>query len=181
MKNLFTALVLSVALVGVSYAQAPARDRGVKTAVVEFTPGAGASAMDDQAKRGLQTTLSASLNHTRKFHVYDTRHTRNASQANLAAINGTSTAAAVKLGKQLGVAYVVTGTVVNYTTKDAEGHGFAEVTVRLIEVSTGKVVHTNNVSVRSSKPMRTGAQPEMHANVSRHIVDQLTEILSAKV
>ncbi|MBX3288636.1 MAG: hypothetical protein KF855_04755 [Acidobacteria bacterium] len=181
MKKLFTAFILGIALAGVSFAQATSRAKGVKTAVVEFTPGAGASAMNDQAKRGLQTTLSASLNHTRKFDVYDTRHTRNASQANLAAINGNSTAAAVKLGKQLGVAYVVTGTVIDYTPKDAAGHGSAEVTVRLIEVVTGKVKYTGNVSVRSGKPMRTGSQPEMHANVMQHIVDQVTDLLAGKV
>lgn len=181
MKNLLTAFILYIALVGVSFAQGTSRSQGVKTAVVEFTPGAGAAAMNDQAKRGLQSTLSASLNHTRKFDVYDTRHTRTASQANLAAINGTSTAAAVKLGKQLGVAYVVTGTVVNYTPKDSGGHGYAEVNVRLIEVATGMVRHSNNVSVRSGKPMYTGSQPEMHAKVLRHVIDQLTEILSGKV
>lgn len=181
MKKLFTAFIVGIALAGVSFAQATARVKGVKTAVVEFTPGADASAMNDQAKRGLQTTLSASLNHTRKFDVYDTRHTRNASQADLTAINGNSTAAAVKLGKQLGVAYVVTGTVIDYKPKDADGHGSAEVSVRLIEVATGKVKYTGNISVRSGKPMRTGSQPEMHANVLRHIVDQVTDLLAEKV
>ncbi|MBK9154193.1 MAG: hypothetical protein IPM25_08250 [Chloracidobacterium sp.] len=181
MKNIFASLIFVIALAGVSFAQGTARSQGVKTAVVEFTPGAGAAAMNDHAKRGLQSTLAARLNHTRKFDVYDTRHTRTASQANLAAINGTSTAAAVKLGKQLGVAFVVTGTVVNYTPKDPGGHGYAEVTIRLVEVATGKVKHSNKVSVRSGRPMYTGSQPEMQANVLRHIVDQLTEILSGKV
>ncbi len=86
MKNILAFLVLGIALAGVSFAQGPARGQGVKTAVVEFTPGPGASAMNDQAKRGLQSMLSARLNHTRKFNVYDTRHTRNASDASLEAI-----------------------------------------------------------------------------------------------
>ncbi|HMO81475.1 MAG TPA: CsgG/HfaB family protein [Pyrinomonadaceae bacterium] len=180
MKNIFAVLVLAAALAGVSFAQAPAKGQGVKTAVVEFTPGPNASTMNDQAKRGLQTMLSARLNHTRKFNVYDTRHTRNASQADLAAINGASTAAAVKLGKQLGVAYVVTGTVSEYAQKAADGHGHATVSVRMVEVATGKVKYSGEVSVRSGKPMNAGTQPEMQAQVMRHIVDQFVDLLEGR-
>ena len=180
MKNIFTALILGLVVTGVSYAQAPVRDRGVKTAVVEFTPGQNASAMDDMAKRNLQTTLSASLNHTRKFQVYDTRHTRNATQASLAAINGSSTAAAIKAGKDMGVAYIVTGVVDEYVTKGADGKGSAAVTVRVIEIKTGKVVYSGEVSVRSGKPMKTGSVPEMHAEVMKHIVDQFTDLIEAR-
>ena len=69
MKKLFTAFILGIALAGVSFAQATARAKGVKTAVVEFTPGAGASAMNDPAKSGLQTALAALLKYTRRFDV----------------------------------------------------------------------------------------------------------------
>lgn len=178
MKNIFTALILGIALAGVSYAQAPVK--GVKTAVVEFTPGSNASAMNDMAKRNLQTTLSASLNNTRKFDVYDTRHTRNATQESLATINGSSTAAAIKAGKQLGVAYIVTGAVDEYVTKGADGKGSAAVTVRVIEVATGKVKYTGEVTVRSGKQMKTGSVPEMHAEVIKHIVDQFTELIAGR-
>lgn len=180
MKNIFTALILGIALAGISYAQAPARDRGVKTAVVEFTPGPNASAMNDQAKRNLQTTLSASLNHTRKFQVYDTRHTRNATQESLAAINGTSTASAIKAGKQLGVAYIITGSVSEFIPMGTDGHGSSAVTVRMIEVATGKVKYAGEVTVRSGKPMKAGSVPEMHAEVMRHVVDQFTELIAAR-
>ena len=182
MKNIFTALILGLVITGVSLAQAPARYQGVKTAVVEFTPGANASAMNDMAKRQLQTTLSASLNHTRKVDVYDTRHTRNATQANLTNINSSSsTAAAVKVGKQLGVAYVVTGNVREYIPKATDGHGSAAVTVRMVEVATGKVKYSGEVTVRSGKPMRTGGVPEMHAEVMRHVVDQFTDLLAGRL
>lgn len=174
MKNLFTAIILGIALAGISLAQAPARERGPKTAVVEFSVGAGASSMTDQAKRGLQTQLSASLNHTRKFYVYDTRHTRNASQADLAAINGASTAAAVKLGKQLGVAYVVTGTVTEYNT-----NGSAKVTFRLVETSTGKVRQSGQISQQATFKMTgNAAAAEMQAKVMKPIIEKLTAELT---
>ncbi len=183
MKNIFTALILGLAVAGVSFAQAPARDKGVKTLVVEFTAGPNASAMNDMARRQLQTTLSASLNHTRKFDVYDTRHTRNATQSNLTVINASDSArnaAAVRAGKQLGVAYVVTGTVSEYIPKGTDGYGSAAVTVRMIEVATGKVKYTGEVTVRSGKPMKTGSVPEMHAEVMKHIVDQFTELIESR-
>lgn len=186
MKNILTALVLGMMVAGASYVYGRSvgaagkagveRSAGVKTAVVEFTPGPNASAMNDQAKRGLQSMLSARLNHTRKFSVYDTRHTRNASDANLEAINGTSTAAAVKLGKQLGVAYVVTGRVVEYNTG-----GSATVAFRLIDVATGKVRHSGEISQTATMKMTGNAgAAEMQAKVMKPLIDKLTEALASK-
>jgi TolB-like protein len=176
MKNLFTAIVIGIALAGISSAQAPARSQGTRTAVVEFSVGSGAAGMTDQAKMGLQTQLSARMNNTRKFSVYDTRHTRRASQADLASINGASTSAAVRLGKQLGVAYVVTGTVVEYDTT-----GSAIVKFRLIEVATGKVKHAGEFSQQAiSKMYGTGA-PEMQSKVMKPLIDKMTDALIAKI
>jgi len=172
MKNIITAIAMGIALAGISYAQAPAK--GPKTAVVEFSVATAASGMTEQAKFGLQTQLSARLNNTRKFDVYDTRHTRRASQADLASINGASTAAAVRLGKQVGAAYVVTGTVVEYDTK-----GSALVKFRLVEVSTGKVKHSGELSQQAvSKMYGTGA-PEMQAKVMKPLIDKVTNELIA--
>jgi curli biogenesis system outer membrane secretion channel CsgG len=134
--------------------------------------------MTAEGKRQLQTGIAASLANTRQFYVYDIRHTRTASQADLASINSkASTAAAGKLGKQLGVAYVLTGSVTEYTPKGADSHGSAAIDVRLIEVKTGKVKYAGDLSARSGKPMRTGAQPEMQAYVWRPIIDQLTVLI----
>lgn len=172
MKNIITAIAMGIALAGISYAQAPAK--GPKAAVVEFSVAPAASGMTEQAKFGLQTQLSARLNNTRKFDVYDTRHTRRASQADLASINGASTAAAVRLGKQVGAAYVVTGTVVEYDTK-----GSALVKFRLVEVSTGKVKHSGELSQQAvSKMYGTGA-PEMQAKVMKPLIDKVTNELIA--
>ncbi len=180
MKTLFTTFILGIALAGISFAQAPARGQGVKTAVVEFSVGPNAAGMTEQAKMGLQTQLSARLNHTRKFDVYDTRHTRRASQADLRTINGSSTTAAVKVGKQLGVAYVVTGNVSEYIPKGTDGYGSAAVTVRVVEVATGKVKYTGEVTVRSGKPMSTGSASEMQALVMKHIVDQFSDLIEGR-
>lgn len=173
MKNILTAIVIGIALAGASYAQAPAK--GPKTAVVEFSVGSGASAMNDQAKRGLQSQLAARLNHTRKFDVYDTRHTRDASQANLAAINAASTTAAVKLGKQVGAAYVVTGNVVEYNTS-----GSAIVKVRLVEVATGKVKYSGEFTQQAVTKMYGGSAPEMQSKVMKPLIDQVTDALSGR-
>ena len=176
MKNILTAIILGIALAGISFAQTQARQAGPKTAVVEFSVAPGASGMTDQAKFGLQTQLSARLNNTRKFDVYDTRHTRRASQADLASINGASTAAAVRLGKQVGVAYVVTGTVLEYDTK-----GSAIVKFRLVEVATGKVKHSGEFSQQAvSKMYGTGAT-EMQAKVMKPLIDKMTDDLIAKI
>ncbi len=183
MKTLFSAVILGVVLAAVLPAEAQSNRgvRGVKTAVVEFTPGPKASAMTDNAKRFLHTQLSASMMKSRKFDVYDTRHTHNATKGDLAAINGSSTAAAIRAAKQLGVAYILTGTVTEYTPKLADEHGSAEVSVRLIEVATGKVVYKGEVSVKSGGKMRTGSDVEMQSYVMKHIIDQLTEVLIAYV
>lgn len=176
MKNLLTAFILGIAFVGVSFAQGTAgRGTAPKLAVVEFSPGPGASGMTDQAKRGLQSQLSARINHTRKFDVYDTRHTRNASQADLASINGASTAAAVKVGKQLGVAYVLTGVVINYDTV-----GAATAKYRLVEVATGKVRHSGEISQSATMKMTGNAgAAEMQAKVIKPLIDKLTDSITS--
>ena len=174
MRNLFTVIILGIALVGVSFGQGAARGTAPKLAVVEFSPGANASGMTDQAKRGLQSQLSARLNHTRKFDVYDTRHTRNASQSGLAAINGASTAAAVRVGKQLGVAFVLTGTVTEYNTG-----GSATAKFRLVEVATGKVRHSGEISQSATMKMTgNAAAAEMQAKVMKPLIDKLTNSMT---
>ena len=152
MKNLFTAVILGIALAGVSLAHTSSEEKTgerqatkaaeVKVAVVEFSPGPNAPGMTYEAKRHLQASLAFALYETKRFHVVDVRNTREASKDNLSAINeGSSTAAAVKLGKQLGVSYVVTGIVVEYTPKGPDNFGRVIFKTRLIEVATGKVKH----------------------------------------
>lgn len=176
MKNILTAIVFCIALAGVSFAQGPSRVQGTKTAVVEFSVGTGASSMTEQAKFGLQSQLAARMNHTRKFDVYDTRHTKRASDADLAAINGSSTSAAVRLGKQLGVAYVMTGNVVAYDTK-----GSATVKFRLVEVATGKVKQSGEITQQAVTKIHTGSAPEMQAKVMKALIDKVVESVSGVI
>src|SRR5262245_15439537 len=122
--NIFTtfrAALVSAALLAFSPAAAlssppSAPGTPVKVAVIEFSPQAAASGMTYEAKRHVQASMAYALHSSlkyKRFHVVDVKHTREASAANLAAINGgPSTAAAVKIGKQLGVSYVLTGNVV---------------------------------------------------------------------
>ena len=174
MKNIFTALVLGLAFAGVSLAQAVE----VKVAVVEFSPGPNATAMTPEAKRQLQASLAFALVETDRFDVVDVRRTRAASQ-DLAAINeGSSTAAAVKLGKQLGVSYVLTGTVAEYTPKGADGFGLVILKTRLIEVATGKVKHAGETTQRSTSAMRTNGAAEMQTKAMKPAIEKLTATLA---
>jgi hypothetical protein len=172
MKNLLTTIILGIVLAGVSLAQSSS---DIKAAVVEFTPGANVSGMTPEAKRQLQSTLAATLEKSGKFDIADIRWTRNESESNLVGINNnSSTAAAVKLGKKLGVSYVLTGVVVEYTLKGSEDFGRVVLKTRLIEVSTGKVIHTGETTQRSTSEMRTTNAAEMHGKTIKPAIENLT-------
>lgn len=189
MKNLFTAVILGIALAGVSLAQPLSKEKAgeqpagkaaaVKMAVVEFSPGPNAPGMTVEAKRHLQASLAFALYESKRFHVVDVRNTRDASQGDLAALNGgSSTAAAVKLGKQLGVSYVLTGNVVEYTPKGADGFGLVILKARLIEVATGKVKYAGETTQRSTSAMRTTGVAEMHTKAVRPALEKLAAMLA---
>lgn len=181
MNNLIAVVILGAALAGRTLAQSPSTGSSIKTekvkvAVVEFTPGLNASGMTAEAKRQLQASIAFRLMKTNRFHVVDVRHTREASQADLAAVNGASTAAAVRVGKQLKVSYVLTGTVEEYNTK-----GSATLKTQLVEVATGKVKYTVELSHQSPKEMRTGGDVEMKTYVLLPITLRLAETLTAEL
>ncbi|MFN0110593.1 MAG: CsgG/HfaB family protein [Blastocatellia bacterium] len=180
MKKLFTAVILGIVLAGASLAQTSSAEKAtIKVAVIEFTPGPNASGMTPEAKRQLQASLAFALFESRRFDVVDVRRTRDASQADLAAINGgSSTAAAVKVGKQLGVSYVLTGTVVEYTPKGADGFGQVIIKTRLIEVATGKVKYADETTQRSTSAMRTDGAAEMQTKALKPAIEKLTATLA---
>lgn len=157
-------LVLSLTCAGVTPAQ---KMKGhARAAVVEFTAGANVSGMTSESKRHLQATLSHRIVQSEKLDVVDTNHTRRASQAVLADVNNErSTEAAVKLGKQLGVAYVLTGTVAGYDPQGADGFGSAILQVRLVEVATGRVKYASEIAQKGTRKMHGSGVAEMHANV----------------
>ena len=185
MKNLFTAVILGIAFAGLSLAHPSAEAQTgeqtakVKLAVVEFSPEPNAPGMTFEAKRHLQASLAFALFETKRFHVVDVRGTRDASQGDLAALNGgASTAAAVKLGKQLGVNYVLTGTVVEYTPQGADGFGLVILKTRLIEVATGKIKHAEETTQRSTSAMRTNGAAEMQTRAVRPALQKLAANLA---
>lgn len=186
MKNLFVAVVLAIAFAGLSLASSiektgerqAAKEAKVKVAVIEFSPGPNASGMTYEAKRQLQASLAFALFESDRFDVVDVRNTRAASQGDLAAINGgSSTAAAVKLGKQLGVSYVLTGTVEEYTSKGEDGFGRVILKTRLIEVATGKVKYAGETTQRSTSAMRTNGAAEMQTKTIKPAIEKLTATL----
>jgi TolB-like protein len=175
------ALILGVAFAGVSLAQtSSAATAKVNVAVLEFTPGPNAPGMTYEAKRHMQATLAYELSVSKRFRVVDVRNTREASQADLAAINGgASTAAAVRLGKQLGVSYVLVGTVEEYTPQGGDGFGRVVLKTRFIEVATGKVKHADETAQRSTSAMRTTNAAEMHTRTMRPALQKLAATLAA--
>ena len=189
MKNLFTVIIVVIALAGVSFAQISAKEKigkqitdktnAAKVAVIEFSPESNASGMTAEAKRQLQASLAFALFESDRFDVVDVRRTRAASADDLADINGgSSTVAAVKLGKQLGVSYVLTGTVAEYTPKGADGFGLVILKTRLIEVSTGKVKHAGETTQRSTSAMRTNGAAEMQTKAVKPAIEKLTATLA---
>jgi PBP1b-binding outer membrane lipoprotein LpoB len=186
MKNLLTAVILGIVLAGVSLAQtSPDKKAGerqagkVKAAVVEFIPEPNASGMTAEAKRQLQASLAFALVESDRFDIVDVRRTRAASADNLAAINtDSSTTAAVKLGKQLGVSYVLIGTVTEYTPKGSDGFGRVIFKTRLIEVATGKVKHSGETKQQSTSAMRTNGAAEMQTKAIKPAIEKLTAALA---
>lgn len=181
MQYAIRTVLLTALIASASVAQALSRGApgaGVKTAVVEFTPSEAAAEMSANSKRWLQAQLSATLHDTRKFDIYDTRHTRNASQGTLSAINhDSSTAAAVKLGKQLGVSYVLTGSVTQYLPQGDGGFGYTTIRTRLVDVATGKVKYSGETVQKGTSVMYTTKEAEMHARVMKPAIDALTATL----
>lgn len=173
-------LVLGMTFAGVSNARPQSSGMArVKMAVTEFSPASSVPPMTHEAKRHMQASLAYALAETKRFHVVDVRNTREASQADLASINGgSSTAPAVRLGKQMGVAYVLTGTIEEYTPQGGDGFGQVRLTYRLIDVATGKVVHAGNVNQRSTAAMRTTGVAEMHSRTMRPALEKLAATLA---
>lgn len=177
MKTGFLSVILGAALTGVAFAQAASKvNKKARVAVVEFTPGANAPGMSVEAKRHLQASIAFSLFESDGFDVVDVRHTREASKANLIAINGASADAAVRVGKQLGVSYVLTGTIDEYNIK-----GSATLKTRLVEVATGKVKYGGEISQQSTSAVTTGGDAEMKNKVLEPLIQKLTAALKELV
>lgn len=185
-----TAMLLAPAVIGTALlgaapalAASPSARQAAKAAeltlaVVEFTPQADAARMTHEAKRHLQASLAQALFNSPRFRVVDVKWTREASRADLDRINlEASTSEAVRLGRQLGVSYVLTGSVVAYEPKGADGHGRATLKTRLVEVSTGKVRYAGETVQRSTGAMHTDGVAEMHTAVLRPAIQALTTTL----
>ena len=167
MKNIFIAVILGIALAGVSFAQS---DRSTKPriAVIEFSD--ASTTMTAEAKRQLQSSIAFALVKNREFEVPDVRNTRAATQG-----GGT----AVKIGKLLGVNYVLTGTVTEYSPNPG-GRGQMTVRTQLIDVATGKVKLSGDTTAASSGVMTSGAgHAEMSVKVVRPLIQKLTATLTA--
>lgn len=167
MKNILTAVILGIALAGVSFAQS---DKSTKPriAVIEFSD--ASATMTAEAKRQLQSSIAFELVKKREFEVPDVRNTRAATQG-----GGT----AVSIGKKLGVDYVLTGTVTEYAPNPG-GRGQMTVRTQLIKVGTGKVILSGDTTAQSTGVMTSGAgHAEMSAKVVKPLIQKLKANLSA--
>jgi TolB-like protein len=167
MKNLFTAIILGLVLAGASFAQSSKP----RIAVIEFSTGPNASGMTVEAKRQLQASIAFELVKKREFDVPDVRNTRAATPAGDV---GVSTS--VKIGKQLGVGYVLIGSVMEYSTT----RGQMTVRTQLVDVGTGKVRLSGETTGESAGPMTSNAgHAEMSAKVVKPLIQKLTASIKA--
>ena len=166
MKNIFTALIVATVLAGASLAQSGKP----RIAVVEFKDATGV--MTYEAKRQLQASIAFEMVKKRDFDVPDVRNTRAATPA-----GDVGTAAAVKIGKQMNVEYVLIGTVTEYSTTSGKMVAHAQ----LIMVATGKVKLASEIIGQSTSPMTANAgHAEMSAKVVKPLIQKLfTTILAA--
>jgi TolB-like protein len=176
-KTGFLSVILAVGLTGVAVAQAaPKANNKTRVAVIEFTPGPNVPGISVEAKRQLQASIAFNLVKSNRFDVVDVRHTREASKADLGAVNGALADAAVRVGKQLGVSYVLTGTIDEYNSK-----GSATLQTRLVEVATGKVKHNGEISAQSNSAITTDGDAEMKTKVLKPLIIKLTAALQELV
>lgn len=163
MKNLFTVIILGMALASVSFAQSEKSSKP-RIAVLEFSTGPNAAVMTAEAKRQLQSSIAFELVKKREFEVPDVRNTRAA------------TGTAAKIGKQLGASYVLMGSVMEYSTVD----GRMTIRTQLIEVATGKVKLSDDWSAQSASAMSGKAgHAEMSLKVVKPLIQKLTASLKA--
>lgn len=164
MKNLFTAIILGIVLAGVSFAQAD-KSRKPRIAVIEFKDVSGT--MSFEAKRHFQASIAFALVKNREFYVPDVRNTREATKAGGAAIG---------VGKELRVDYVLTGSVIEYSTTT----GKMTVRMELLSVAYGKVKLTREISEQSTTPItgRSG-HAEMAAKVAKPLIEKLKATLTS--
>ena len=170
MKNLFTAIVIGIALAGVSFAQA---DKSTKPriAVIEFSDASGA--MTAEAKRQLQSSIAFELVKKRDFDVPDVRNTRAVTSG-----PNVSPSAAVKIGKLLGVNYVLIGSVTEYSTTA----GQIVLRTQLIDVATGRAKLSGDTTGQSTSAMtRNAGHAEMSAKVVKPAIQKLTASIKETV
>jgi TolB-like protein len=163
MKNIFAAFMLAIILTGVSLAQSGKP----RIAVVEFKDATGI--MSYEAKRHLQASIAFEMVKKRDFDVPDVRNTRAATPTG--DIGG---AAAVKIGKQMNVSYVLIGTVTEYSTTA----GKMGVRTQLVNVANGKVVLSGETTGETARPMTPNAG---HAEMSSKVVKPLIQKLFAEL
>ena len=167
MKNLFTAVILGLVLAGASFAQSSKP----RIAVIEFSTGPNASGMTAEAKRQLQASIAFELVKKREFDVPDVRNTRAATPG-----GDISTSTAVRIGKQLGVGYVLIGSVMEYSTT----RGQMTVRTQVVDIATGQVRLSGETTGESSSPMTSNAgHAEMSAKVVKPLIQNLVSSIKA--
>src|SRR5215207_3288003 len=165
MKTILSAIILGIALASASFAQSSKP----KIAVIEFKPEAKASTMSPEAKRLLQANIASAFMKTRVLDVPDVRNTRAATPG-----PDVSTSAAVKIGKKLGVDYVLIGSVTEYSS-NPRGRGQMSIRTQLVHVATGKVKASGETIANSAGVMNGSAgHAEMSAKVVKPLVEKLT-------
>ena len=175
MRNILTAIILGIAFASVGFAQAGTSSKP-RIAVIEFKPEPKASSMSYEAKRLLQANIASAFMKTRVLDVPDVRNTRAATPG-----PDVSPSAAVKIGKKLGVDYVLIGSVLEYSPNPL-GRGQMVIRTQLVNVATGKVKVSGETTAQSAREMTISAgHAEMSAKVVKPLVEKLTATIKGAV
>jgi len=186
MKYLGIIFLLTGALVSVSHGQAvtaptpkpPRAEKSTKPriAVLEFTSGTNTSNWSGGAAASAQEMVIKELTGSSKFVVTPRKKTQASVGNQTLTVSGAdTTSTAVRIGKLLGVNYVLIGNVTEYTAS-----AFAA-KIQLVDVSTGTVIRTDEARNTDPSLTKVGAGTLIlpNSNLMKPVIQKLTASLKA--
>jgi len=176
--------ILSIVL-GAAVVPAQASSDKPRIAVIEFQNGAGVPKLAAERKIAMQDVFVSELVKSGKFRVVE-REQLNAtiSRNNLKLSDAPDKPEFVRIGKLLGVNYLLTGSVTEYGVTDKGAHGRMlglRLTAKLIDTSTGEVAWTDE-ALHESGAARDIATPNSKPTfdkVMKPVIQKLTASLKA--
>ena len=205
MKRIVSLALCAVLLCAFVVTMASAEEKSTKPriAVIEFKNKADNQWWYHGGAEAMQDVFVTELFKSGRFRVVEREQLQALmAEKNLSLSGDVDAATAVKIGKILGVNYLLTGSVTEYGVTDKEGHGrgigrlpgfsagkrsfVAAVNARLIDTSTGEIVWADEASAEESSVKVSvggfggGADDDrMFDKVMKPVIQQLTASLKS--